>query len=107
MVPLQQAMVISGRATMRFAFVQPHRLNVPTSSNASFMEGSDDYRDEPAWVAVCRGENVHLQWPEDLQKLFVCNFTPGFRVGTYVNGHLSTWGKAFPAFKRANIPLLI
>jgi hypothetical protein len=33
------------------------------------MEGSDDYRDEPAWVAACRGENVHLQWPED--RLFV------------------------------------
>jgi hypothetical protein len=74
---------------------------------ASLIDKHDHLRDEANWVKECRLQGVHPQWLEDLQRSFVCNFTPGFRVGAYVNGYLSTWAKLFPAFKTGNVPLLI
>jgi hypothetical protein len=75
---------------------------------ANNMDERDRMREEPSWSASCRlKKGVHPQWLQDLQQSFVCNFSPGFRVGAYVNGYLSTWAKAFPAFQIANVPLWI
>lgn len=75
---------------------------------ANNMEEADRVRSQPMWVHECQtAKRVHPQWLQDLQDSFVCNFSPGFRVGAYVNGYLSTWAKAFPAFKVANVPLWI
>jgi hypothetical protein len=71
------------------------------------MDEHDHLRDEALWVKECHLQGVHPQWLEDLQRSFICNFMPGFRVGAYVNGYLSTWVKHFPAFKTGNVPLLI
>jgi hypothetical protein len=74
---------------------------------ANLMDKNDHLRDEAFWVKECRLQGVHPQWLEDLQRSFICNFTPGFRVGAYVNGYLSTWASHFPTFKTGNVPLLI
>jgi hypothetical protein len=74
---------------------------------ANLMDKHDHLRDEALWVKECRLQGVHPQWLEDLQRSFICNFTPGFRVGAYVNGYLSTWASHFPAFKTGSVPLLI
>ena len=75
---------------------------------ANNIEEADRMRSPPMWVLECQiAKRVHPQWLQDLQDSFVCNFSPGFRVGAYVNGYLSTWAKAFPAFKVANVPLWI
>jgi hypothetical protein len=74
---------------------------------ANLMDKNDHLRDEAIWVKKCHLQGVHPQWLEDLQRSFICNFTPGFWVGAYVNGYLSTWTSHFPAFKTGNAPLLI
>jgi hypothetical protein len=73
-------------------------LNMTLADSSSF---------QPAWVAACRVKGVNEQWLNDLQNSFVCNFSPGFRCGAYVNAYESTWAKVFPAFALAGVPLLI
>lgn len=74
---------------------------------AANISPADAFKPEPQWVTECREQDVHEIWLAELQRSFVCNFTPGFRAGAYVNGYDSTWARCFPAFHAAQVPLWI
>ena len=62
---------------------------------------------EPEWITACMGEGVNRQWLSDLQNSFVCQFTPGFRAGAFVDPYRTIWAWCFPAFVATHIPLWI
>lgn len=68
------------------------------------LESESLYR-EHTWVQACRENGVHSQWLEDLQASFVCDFSPGFRPGAFVNPYTTPWAQSFDAFLYTNVPL--
>jgi hypothetical protein len=63
---------------------------------------------QPSWIKVCNDEQgVNIGWLNNLRDSFVCDFTPGFRPGAYVNAWQTRWASVFPVFLETKIPLWI
>jgi hypothetical protein len=62
---------------------------------------------EPAWVAACKQRGICPVWLARLQETFVCDFSPGFRSGAYVDGWTTPWAIIFHAFNTTCTPLFI
>ncbi|TFK31021.1 hypothetical protein BDQ12DRAFT_730004 [Crucibulum laeve] len=62
----------------------------------------------PAWVSyIHENEKIYSTYLDTLRKTFVGDFTPGSRVGAFVNGHQSTWGDYLPKFVNAGVALWV
>jgi hypothetical protein len=57
------------------------------------------------WEHILDGHLVHAEWIANLKKSFVCDFTPGARVGAFVNAQQFRWGDHLQQFVGANVPL--
>ena len=62
----------------------------------------------PDWLFYAeRKLDMDPGWLSELAESFVCNFTLGFRPGSYARSNICTFKQTFAAFKAANVPLFI